>query len=100
MVRHRNYIVSINVVLTVVVASCFVGASCLDLEELRLDENLKPMSKAPEDPGFYYDTVHGLTGSLHDADRGRGSRNTGCASVRWAGHNPDRTPSHNASNGD
>lgn len=44
----------------------------MDLGELGLDENLKSMSKTPEEPIFDYDTIHGLTRGPQGADRKAG----------------------------
>ena len=51
------------------------------------------MSKAPEEPVFYYDTVHGLTGGPRGADQnvGRGGRTAG-RTVRRAGRTQGRAP--------
>lgn len=51
------------------------------------------MSKTPDEPVFYHDTVHGLTGGPQDADRnaGRGGRTAG-RTVRRAGRTQGRAP--------
>ncbi|KMS97098.1 hypothetical protein BVRB_7g178800 [Beta vulgaris subsp. vulgaris] len=76
----------------------------LDIEELGLDENLKPMSKALEEPIFDYDTIHSLTGGPRGADCnvGRSGRTTGRV-ARRAGRTQgcapgrgDQTPSRSA----
>ena len=58
----------------------------LDLEELGLDEQLRPMSKTPDEPIFDHDTVHGLTwGSARCCrNAGRGGR-TATRTIRRAG---------------
>ena len=65
----------------------------MDLEELDLDEDLKPMSRNPEEPIFYYHTVHRLTRGPRGVDRnaGRGGRTTGQV-ARCAGRTQGRAP--------
>ena len=70
--------------------SCDVS---LDLEELGLDDRLRPMSKTPDEPIFDYDIVHRMTGGPRGADRnfGRGGRMAG-RTVRRAGRTQGRAP--------
>ena len=63
----------------------------MELEELGLDENLKIMPRTAEDPIFDYDTIHGLTWSLHGADRNCGGRTAGRV-VHRVGRTQGRAP--------
>ncbi|KMS96528.1 hypothetical protein BVRB_8g202200 [Beta vulgaris subsp. vulgaris] len=77
---HFSFLASLlfaDIIITLL--NFFLGEVSLDLEELGLDEQLRPMSKTPEEPVFDYDTVHGLTGGPRGADRnaGRGAHTAG-----------------------
>ncbi|KMT03871.1 hypothetical protein BVRB_8g188080 [Beta vulgaris subsp. vulgaris] len=57
------------------------GDASLDLEELGLDDQLRPMAQNPDEPLIDYDTVHGITGDPRGNDRNPGPHNMGGGST-------------------
>ncbi|KMT05595.1 hypothetical protein BVRB_7g167360 [Beta vulgaris subsp. vulgaris] len=68
------------------------GDVSLDLEELGLDDQLRPMSNIPDEPVFDHDTVNGLTGGPRGAGRNTGRGGRAGRTVRRAGHTSGRAP--------
>ncbi|KMS98968.1 hypothetical protein BVRB_3g067080 [Beta vulgaris subsp. vulgaris] len=68
------------------------GEVSLDLEDLGLDDQLRPMTQAPEEPVFYYDTIHGLTGGPRGADRNPSRGGRAGRTARRAGRTQGRAP--------
>ncbi|KMT17229.1 hypothetical protein BVRB_2g039300 [Beta vulgaris subsp. vulgaris] len=64
----------------------------LDLEELGLDDQLRPMAPNPDEPLIDYDTIHGLTGGPRGTDRNPGRGNRTGRTARRAGRTQGRGP--------
>ncbi|KMT05287.1 hypothetical protein BVRB_7g174250 [Beta vulgaris subsp. vulgaris] len=68
------------------------GDVSLDLEELGLDDKLRPMAPNPDEPLIDYDTIHGLTGGPRGTDRNPGRGNRAGRTARRAGRTQGRGP--------